>query len=67
MRLPRFISKQHIYLLKVGESIKLVLTLDHLKIINSILFVLFITFLLHGDTTYNIINKIDYISSQHIL
>ena len=42
-------------------------TLDHLKIINSILVCPVFTFLLQGDTTYNIINKIDYISSQHII
>ena len=37
MRLPNICIKQHIYLLKVGKSIKLVSTLDHLKFINSIL------------------------------
>ena len=33
MRLPNICIKQHIYFLKVGKSIKLVSTLDHLKIL----------------------------------
>ena len=42
-------------------------TLDHLKIINSILvWPIYYTFF-HGDTTHDIINKINYISSQHII
>ena len=51
MRLPSICIKQHIYLLKVGKSIKLVSTLDHLKIINFILVCLAYYTSASGDVT----------------